>query len=874
MKTVLTGITKNLSGRTKEDGELSEMLNLRHDGAILRPIGVPEGIKFLDIDKNEITEIEEIVFVHVFKDRRFWLSYSDGWLRVYGEQEGELQVNVNPVNILKCDKPNQVFSMGSIVIVNNEDSATYIDNTDGIYNVIRFDALDDIGITIQQYEREFLTDEYKSPLGNVWDEGSNSDIYEYLEKYNSFCGEGGVSYFGKAKKEAEENGFATNVLLLRYGFKMFDGSYLKLSPIRVFAPTVYMGNSDSFIESCVSLADPRQSTAEQNYYKVYGIVTGLNLSARVQADISKFDSVLLKYVDSLDFFISEVPLYDGEDQTSPIKIIGKETTAGSYFHLQGRCLPFKKDGLAERIGDASIYYKVASLELKSFKSENFIDLTKDILNIEQQDYLKEFQPSSFNFKSKGFVYNNSLHVFNIEYNPTEGVLDNYGSLREGVESKTKITLSGAGSEALSKYSNHIDSISPILIFDGNFKSLLFESVYKYQDGTKEYRKGDFFLENNLLSNTSSLLIKTDIEGVSAKFAWVATNGGTIENKVKNIKSFVIPEHFTLNEVDAFEFSKYETYAETKRDPNKMKVSATNNPFYFPIEQTYEIGQGEIKGLGVANTALSQGQFGQFPLYVFCSDGIYAMNVGTDVAYSNSSPVSRDTITGDLISIDKAVAFISDRGLKILQGEAVTDVSLAMQSNSYEEKGERFEDFIKGAKLAYNYFFGEIYLLREDKEFAYVYELKNQTWSKRDLDYKGMFNVYPDLYIQDEGGKVHRLSRELSPDRDDAPLKKIKFRTRPMKWGDGFKKVARMIIRGLVIGNWDIKILASNDGVNFHEIRRASITTDTPKRDIPFGRISGSFKSYVLEIEADMDERAYIEYVETELQDSIFNKKIR
>ena len=349
-----------------------------------------------------------------------------------------------------------------------------------------------------------------------------------------------------------------------------------------------------------------------------------------------------------------------------------------------------------------------------------------------------------------------------------------------------------------------------------------------------------------------------------------------DNVTKTIKA-------TIQKINRINLIEGEKYTDTIKDEsfliesindielsnNKLKVSDVLNPLVFPSAQTYQVGQGEIMDMAVANTALSQGQFGQYPLYVFCSDGIYAMNVGTNVAYSNSTPVSRDIITRDLISIDQAVAFISDRGLKILQGSTVTDVSLVMQSNSYEEKDDRFEEFIKGAKLAYNYFFGEIYLLREDKEFAYVYELNSQTWSKRKIDFKNKVDVYPDLYIQDSRG-MYRLSRETI----GARTQEFTLRTRPMNWGDGFKKVARMIIRGLVMGNWDIRILASNDGVNFNEVRRASISTDTPKRDIPFGRISGSFKSYILEIKGTMDERAYIEDVETELQDSIFNKKIR
>ncbi len=62
--------------------------------------------------------------------------------------------------------------------------------------------------------------------------------------------------------------------------------------------------------------------------------------------------------------------------------------------------------------------------------------------------------------------------------------------------------------------------------------------------------------------------------------------------------------------------------------NVLKVSALNSPMVFPVSQTYQPTNTEIVGLCSNTTALSQGQFGQPPLYVFATDGVYAMSVGT------------------------------------------------------------------------------------------------------------------------------------------------------------------------------------------------------------------------------------------------------
>lgn len=50
--------------------------------------------------------------------------------------------------------------------------------------------------------------------------------------------------------------------------------------------------------------------------------------------------------------------------------------------------------------------------------------------------------------------------------------------------------------------------------------------------------------------------------------------------------------------------------------NKLYSSAVNNPFFIPASSAVTIGNSQILGLSSAAKALSQGQFGQFPLYAF------------------------------------------------------------------------------------------------------------------------------------------------------------------------------------------------------------------------------------------------------------------
>jgi len=125
-------------------------------------------------------------------------------------------------------------------------------------------------------------------------------------------------------------------------------------------------------------------------------------------------------------------------------------------------------------------------------------------------------------------------------------------------------------------------------------------------------------------------------------------------------------------------SNFVTYTTDNKEisPNKLKVSALNNPTYFPAVQTYVPSNGRIKALRSATAALSSGQFGQFPLYVFTEEGVHALSVGQSTVYSNSSPVTRDVCsnTKSICSTDNAVVFATQSSLMLISGAQTKNIS--------------------------------------------------------------------------------------------------------------------------------------------------------------------------------------------------------
>lgn len=129
-------------------------------------------------------------------------------------------------------------------------------------------------------------------------------------------------------------------------------------------------------------------------------------------------------------------------------------------------------------------------------------------------------------------------------------------------------------------------------------------------------------------------------------------------QLKSIDDFIIPSNDTI---------KY---------GNIIRLSDVNNPFRFSEEFTVSLPVKEIYALSTAAKALSQGQFGQYPLYAFTSEGIWALEITSTGTYSARQPISRDVVINkeSITQIDSAVLFATDRGIMLISGSQVICIS--------------------------------------------------------------------------------------------------------------------------------------------------------------------------------------------------------
>lgn len=245
------------------------------------------------------------------------------------------------------------------------------------------------------------------------------------------------------------------------------------------------------------------------------------------------------------------------------------------------------------------------------------------------------------------------------------------------------------------------------------------------------------------------------------------------------------------------FEGYETYTEGKPLPfttgdsfsvgNVIKISSTLNPFTQKDEDSVTVGSGKILAVTTTAQALSQGQFGQHPLYVFCTDGIWALAVADDGTYSARQPISRDVLSNvnGVLQLDKAVAYVTRRGLMLLTGSHTEPLTPQMDGQNFDERflttsdltlrsavtrdTASFVEMLQTARLAYDAPHHLIHIFPDPSFFEaatpddaaalshhYVVDIASHEVSKQALGFDLTTSVpsYPLTTLQLGGGLYH------------------------------------------------------------------------------------------------------------------------
>lgn len=312
------------------------------------------------------------------------------------------------------------------------------------------------------------------------------------------------------------------------------------------------------------------------------------------------------------------------------------------------------------------------------------------------------------------------------------------------------------------------------------------------------------------------------------------------------------------------------------EPNRIQVSEIDNPFYFPADQSYRCGneKNEIIGMASPVTDLSDGQFGEFPLFIFTTQGIWGMQLGSgDVLYSAIIPVERYVCNNanSITQIDGGIVFSTDEGLRIFSGKSSIRISDPVQGEPslylynlhdlekvlddsdfvelYSDLSQtNFTTFLQDAIIGYDNVNRELIISNLGDSttsygYSYVFNFITQTWHKISNSFSCFFNSYPTYYGIDEDDNMVDIS-----DEEDNSVS-VMFQTRPIKFGSlGFKKLKNMFLRGEVdVVNEKISglyVFGSIDGINYELLKSVNPSNMFNFFDIEIKRINLSVKYYI------------------------------
>lgn len=763
-------------------------------------------------------------------------------------------------------------------------------------------------------------------LGGITAETSNKGFREAFQQTNLTCGEAFIKVSSttfkggdkcveiKADKQSEitdsiyalihrtnnliaRNGLFYANFMIRYCYRMFDGSMIMHSA-PLFMPTQV---PNSYLLYCLNAFFPTSGityaeAAKDTHHIIEKVEGAIGFDDTVDnvyyvdADYQKFSfsinkitfmyypralkllysltgniEVLKKWnevIKSVDIFITPPITNIDTDE----KINSLEIYSPSYYQINRgpvleqwvrdggansfittvRFPTISQDAYNNKLRNTSAFYKVASLSVSELKEKNGSELPIDktaVYNISLQEQMKDdYKTHNLLTANGGYVYNHRLNLFGI----TEKLFSGF--------SRTTMFPSAA----TLYYKRELRTITKIV------------TVLNTTSGKKYVEQGSGSNKNYIQEYMIINLPKFYPDPRAEKMVIFTVDS----NQTEIIYSFTLKECEELNGAmhmgdfednpNSYIISSFPYMVDdTVELPNKIYTSEADNAFYFPVNAINTVGIGTIQGIAATTRALSQGQFGQYPLMALSTDGIWAMDVSAQGTYSSIHPISRDVCSNPLsiTQLDQSVFFVTNRSANRVAESQIASMSdmldgpffnivshmgkffnhfLDASGDSEETKlvksqmrqlidfSESPIDFFQRCQVIYDYKNSRIFCLdvsnnsksASSDTVALCYSIRDQAWST--LLIKNVLtalNSYPHPYIQFRDGSVICLDKGYDYS-DDTQYHGI-IVTRTLKFDeDGVPDSITGYLHSLTTDSVPLMwVYGSHDNQNWHYLGR-------------------------------------------------------
>lgn len=819
------------------DGDLSTALGVVSEDGSLKPMLEPKVIMTFSKPSLKVVHIHETSAFHYYivHDTETGDVY-------YTEQEQQREPTLNLLYKFGTTKLCSFSSIGNVLIVITENRMYYFlwkSKSDGYLSlgthmpecpisfglqteVVRTDAftIEYDGTSFEDLFKEF-TDKNKTKITD-----------QVLAKVNKFIAE-----------EATSKGRFIFPFFVRYAYRLYDGSLVMHS-----APVLMIASSGIAPTVSAELYGKADRTYNLANLRIIGALSRLDYAVIEQRSIDELEN-WKDIIRSVDIFIS-APIYT-YDQNGKCSRFKKASGILSYcvckhinqnVDLQGEkyslryqkhtinqlytftfgdpskpltewpalkyCLAIPErsaDEVSGDIRDTSRFFLIKSVKIDELNCKRtVIDIGKDYLQslLNREVLTDDYDSHDILVPKYTFPYNSRLNIANIR----------------------KQLFKGFNAGALFCYTDDF------VDYNNDGTAIQQGTVsFKVYVAIKQNGKGIVVCGDSCKLSANASTIFLYYPNINAYKAYIYKQG-----YITYTYEVPLQPHPFLN--GAYYFGGWEdmepTGAYTPVEspmadcivevPNKIYTSQVNNPFFFPTTGINTIGTGKILGICAAVKALSQGQFGQFPLYAFSTDGVWALEVSSTGGYSAKQPITREICINSesITQMDSAVLFATNRGIMLLSGSQVTCISDSINNPTpllipslpkieyvkevYTSERPKmqaklldsldiipFVEYLSSCRMLFDYTHQRIVVYNPEQAYAYVYALKTHQWGMILSNISATVNSYPESLAMDADANLVNFSAT------EATKSAVLLITRAFKLDnpDVLKTIDTLIVRG-------------------------------------------------------------------------------
>lgn len=802
---ILKGLTHSPSDYDCQDGELATCLNLINEYGALHPIQQPiivESSKNITIDQyssielvHKVTHNQAIHSHYIIRT----LDFQD--MERWGWQEQDSADDTTTEFLLGDDfHVNSVCAIGNVLCFVGIKTTKYAIWKNGSYLIFGKEDLQ-FGVEIANTYHQDLT--LKVEAGdNFYDyfivESGNLNLY-----YNT-------SAIGTRKMFTDLDAIANKKLaelgkeyLKRNVFgvaalRLYDGTYINISNPFVL-PSAESNNALS--RKINIYKNPVEPEAPNG--KTITSSVGINkytIEIREVGNLQQYADI----VQGVDIFLTNGESFYQIDKS--YKIIRTADYGDIDYVLLN---DMNARDVHDTIGNMPFYHSIF-ISLSEFEHPKVV---KRPTQAEENISLADLNRIAFG-GTTAITYNNRLHIAGIRKNIDSSLVRQpYGYKNEEYHTAIYEIPTSNGIYYLNGNIGNRQDIIAVPISD-------VKEIVVYEKGTSWYRKKRFTLYSP--SNFGlSFFVQTLTGGVDDIM------GGDWSDITESDWNAI------KQKADSFAVSN----SDDSYQPSLIRVSEAENPLVFPAKNSVQVGSSIVSAMAANTRPISEGQFGDAPLYAFTDEGVWVLMLGEEGTYIARQPANRDICSNPkgILQIDDAVLFPTERGIMMQRGresECITDVldgfpfdftliySYSKKNQYYPisilelqdfEDGEvayvRFRKYLKNADMIYDYYDSRIIVFNPSYGYAYVYSLKSNLWGTMVNVFAKRVNSYPESYAINNAGKI--VNVYVEEPSDNIPFF---FCTRPLTLGQGDNH--KTMFTCLIRGYWTCDSSKSNGQILF------------------------------------------------------------